>query len=194
MLLRSWRFLTLMLAVLGLAPGAAHVLELRAKLALDAERYAAVANHLYRDFAPARTLLTFATLAATLLLLLGTRGRRGFRWGAIAAVLFLGSYLLWVTMVEQIDVTWGSLAAAPPEHVANAYLGLRERWEYGQVAAFAVWFAGIAALVLSVLVDTVPPAVAAAEPEEPETAAAPAPLLAHPRPTARTAPVSDAAG
>ena len=192
MVLRTWRFLTLMLAVLGLSPGAAHVLELRAKLALDAERYAAIANTLYRDFPQARTVLTFSTLAATLLLLFGMRGRRGFRWTGIAAALFLVSFVLWVALVEPVNVVWQSLAQSPPDLVANAYLDLRERWEYGQVATFLAWLGGVAALLLSVLVDT--PAAVVVQPEAAVPETAPAPLLAHPRPSSVPAPLSDAAG
>ena len=31
---------------------------------------------------------------------------------------------------------------------------LRERWEYGHVAAFIVWFCGVALLTLSIIADT----------------------------------------
>ena len=44
-------FWTLMLAALGMSMGAAHVLELPAKMAYDAETYTTVNSTLYRQFA-----------------------------------------------------------------------------------------------------------------------------------------------
>ena len=47
-MIRAWRFLTLLLAALGLGLGLAHVLELSPKMAYDAELYMAVTSTLYR--------------------------------------------------------------------------------------------------------------------------------------------------
>ena len=49
-MLRTWRFVTLLLVALGLTLGAAHVLELPPKMQHDGEMYAAVTSTLYRLF------------------------------------------------------------------------------------------------------------------------------------------------
>ena len=51
MLLRVWRFITLLLAALALTMESAHVLELPQKMRYDAQMYAAVNTTLYRYFA-----------------------------------------------------------------------------------------------------------------------------------------------
>lgn len=47
-MLRSWRFVTLLLAAVGLAPGTAHVLEFPPKMAYDPELDATVTSTLYQ--------------------------------------------------------------------------------------------------------------------------------------------------
>jgi hypothetical protein len=50
-MLSFWRFLTLVLAALGLTMTSAHVLEMPQKMAYSAEFYSAVNTSLYRYFA-----------------------------------------------------------------------------------------------------------------------------------------------
>jgi hypothetical protein len=38
--------------------------------------------------------------------------------------------------------------------VVQSYLKHRERWEYGHVVAFIVWFFGVTLLTLSIVADT----------------------------------------
>jgi hypothetical protein len=48
MVLRAWRFITLLLAALALTMESAHVLELPQKMQYDAQMYSAVNTTLYR--------------------------------------------------------------------------------------------------------------------------------------------------
>jgi hypothetical protein len=148
------RFATLLLAALGLSLGAAHALELGPKMAWGARTYATVTSTLYRNFGlvggPVQVLAALAAIALAIAL----RGRRSFRLTAAGAALLVVSLVLWAALVQPVNSEWARvLAAGDDEAVVAAYSSLRERWEYGHVAAFVAWLAGFAALSWSAVAD-----------------------------------------
>ena len=153
-MLRTWRFITLLLAALGLVMGGAHVLELLPKIQYNAEMYAAVTSTLYRFFGLVGGPLQVASIVAALLLSYLVRGRSSFRltlFGTLALVL---SLVLWFTLVAPVNAEWSRVIESAPESVSLAYQRLRPRWEYGHVAAFIAWLIGFSLLLLSVLKET----------------------------------------
>ncbi len=153
-MLRTSRFITLLLAALGLTLGAAHVLELPPKMQYDAQMYAAVTSTLYQLFGSVGAVIQIgATLAAAVLAFL-VRGRTAFRLTLFGTLGLLLSLVLWGALVAPVNAEWLRVMESAPESVPEAYLRLRSRWEYGHVAAFAAWLTGFGLLVLSVLTET----------------------------------------
>ena len=153
-MLRTWRFVTLLLAALGLTLGAAHVLELPPKMAYDAELYAAVTSTLYRLFGSVGAGIQVGAILAAAVLSFMVRGRPSFRltlWGTLGLVLSLG---LWAVLVAPVNAEWLQVMESAPASVPAAYERLRPRWEYGHAAAFAAWLVGFSLLLLSVLRET----------------------------------------
>jgi hypothetical protein len=72
--LKTWRFLTLLLAALALTAESAHVLELPQKMAYDAAMYAAVNGSLYRWFAIVGGTWQVGSIAMALVLAWLVRG------------------------------------------------------------------------------------------------------------------------
>jgi hypothetical protein len=152
-MLRTCRFITLVLTALGLTLGAAHVLELPPKMRYDAEMYAAVTSTLYQLFGSVGAVIQIgATLAAGVLTVL-VRGRPAFRLTFLGALGLVLSLVLWGAIVAPVNAEWLRAMESAPASVPEVYLRLRPRWEYGHVAAFAAWFTGFALLVLSVLIE-----------------------------------------
>jgi hypothetical protein len=150
------RFVALLLVGLGLAPGAAHAMELPQKMGYDGPLYTAVTSTLYRYFGLVGGPVQVGGLVATVVLcaLVRRRGRgRGFGWTLAAAGALAVSLALWGALVAPVNAEWGRVLHADPSAAAAAYLRLRPRWEYGHVAAFVAWVAGFACLVISVLVE-----------------------------------------
>ena len=147
----AWRFLTLLLAALGLGPGLAHALELPPKMAYDAELYTAVTSTLYRLFGLIGGPIQVGALLAAVILTILVRTRPAFRptlIGTLGLALSLG---LWAALVAPVNSQWADALRAGPAAASSAYLELRPRWEYGHVAAFAAWFAGFSVLLYSVV-------------------------------------------
>ena len=147
------RFPTLLLAALGLAPGAAHVLELPAKMQYSPDLYASVTSTLYAFFGSVGAVIQVAAVICAFFDAYLVRKTAMFRmalWGALFLAL---SLVLWGVLVAPVNSAWAEAWSTAPQSVVSVYAQLRSRWEYGHVAAFAAWLVGYCALQLSVLRD-----------------------------------------
>jgi len=145
------RFVTLLLAALGLAPGAAHLMEMPVKLAYSPELYAAVTSTLYALFGSVGALFQVGALVSAIVLVYVERKSARSRlsmWGALALA---ASLVIWAATVAPVNAEWANVLRDAPASAPDAYARLRPRWEYGHAAAFAAWLIGYCLLLLSVL-------------------------------------------
>lgn len=155
-MLRIFRFITLLLGALGLALGAAHVLELGPKMQYDAEMYMAVTSTLYQFFGSVGAVIQISAIFMAIVVAFLVRHRPVFHvtlFGTLGLVL---SLLLWTLLVAPVNAEWLEVMKSAPDSAPEAYLRLRSRWEYGHVAAFVSWLLGFGLLLLSVLTKTPP--------------------------------------
>jgi len=149
---------SLTLAALGLAPGAAHLMELPVKLSYSAEFYAGVTSTLYAWFGIAGgTVQVAAALAVAALAFRVRRSSIAGLAAATAAALFI-SLLLWGFLVAPVNSVWADLSPNNPAEFAAAYERLRPTWEFGHLAAFVAWLAGWFGLVAVATADRRAPA------------------------------------
>jgi hypothetical protein len=139
---RLLQIVALTLTALGLAPGAAHLLELPVKLAYPPALYAQVTSTLYALFGPVGGAVQMAALVAAAVLAFRSRRLPQGRLLAASAAALLASLLLWAFLVGAVNAEWGSSADVNQAEFVAAYARLRDRWEYGHVAAFIAWLAG----------------------------------------------------
>jgi hypothetical protein len=157
--LKVCRFLTMLFAGLGLALGTAHVLELPPKMAYDADLYAAVTSTLYRLFGSVGAAFQIgAVVLAAMLAWMHCRSA-SFPLTLAGFLALLLSLSLWAAFVAPVNAEWLEVMRTTPHEAPAAYAELRERWEYGHVAAFVAWFAGYSLLVLAVLTESSPRSV-----------------------------------
>lgn len=139
--------LALTLAALGLAPGAAHLMELPVKLDYSPELYAQVTSTLYAWYGIAGGAVQVGTALVVGTLALRARGTPVAGLTAASAAAFLISLLLWGALVAPVNSAWAEVPRDNMAEFAAAYERLRPRWEYGHGAAFIAWFAGWLGLV-----------------------------------------------
>jgi hypothetical protein len=155
MLLRVWRFLTLLLAALALTMTSAHVLELPVKMGYDTQLYTAVNGTLYRYFAMVGAVYTLGTIVTALVLVYLVRGRgAAFRWtlaGAICVALAFGS---WLALVLPVNLQVADALRSGPDSVPAVWARLRPRWEYGHAAGFVLQLGGFCALAAGIISET----------------------------------------
>ena len=140
------RFVTLLLAALGLAPGAAHMLELPIKLNYSSELYTQVTSTLYALFGAVGGSVQIAALIAASLLCYLSRKQPESIHLLLGAVCFAVSLLLWAAVVQPVNTEWADVLHSTPEAITRRYADLRNRWEYGHVAAFLAWLTGYCSL------------------------------------------------
>lgn len=132
----------LTLAALGMAPGAAHLLEMPVKLGYAPGLYAAVTSTLYRWFGLAGGGVQILTALTAVFLAWRLRRTPRARLAGVAAGAFVVSLVLWGGLVAPVNAFWEQVPGGDPVAFAAAYVGLRARWEYGHLAAFGAWLAG----------------------------------------------------
>lgn len=137
----------LTLTALGLAPGAAHIMELPVKVQYASAFYAQVTSTLYTWYGAVGGAVQ--VLAAITAIALAIRLRRSPPAGlaAAAAAALVISLALWGALVAPVNLSWASAPRDDPVAFAAAYEDLRWRWEYGHVSAFVAWLAGWFGLV-----------------------------------------------
>jgi hypothetical protein len=151
-----WRFLTLLLAALGLTPGAAHALELPPRRAYDAELYATVTSMLYQLFGSVGAVVQVGSVLTSAILTIMVRRGPAFRLTLLGTLGLVLSLVLWAILVAPVNAEWLRGMQTAPEAVPEAYARLRTQWEYGHLAAFAAWLAGFGLLLVSVLRTSTP--------------------------------------
>ncbi|MDQ3763397.1 MAG: DUF1772 domain-containing protein [Actinomycetota bacterium] len=153
MLIKSWRFITLVLAALLVGTTFCHLLELPAKIQYPASLYLTLHRTLYVAFGPPGPgpfIEIGAILAAAVLVFL-VRRRRPAVWltliGAVSLAAGLGVYF---AFVEPANVAMKRMIIdAPPAD----WTRWREQWEYGHAARFVFDLIGFSALALSVILE-----------------------------------------
>ena len=154
MLLRVWRFATVMLAGLTLTMTSAHVLELPQKMQYDAQMYSAVNTTLYRYFAVVGGAYTVSSiLAAFVLAFLLRRRRQPFRLTLAGAICLLLAFGSWLILVAPVNNEIAQALATAPVNVPLLWMQLRERWEYGHALGFIITLTGFGLLVFSLLIE-----------------------------------------
>ncbi len=155
MLLRVWRFITLLLAALALTMESAHVLELPQKMQYDAQMYSAVNTTLYRYFALIGGVYQVGSIVAAVVLVFLVRKRQpSYGWTLAAALCLLLAFGIWLAVVAPVNGEVAEAFRSAPQSVPAVWMRLRNRWEYWHSAGFIVQLGGLCALVLSVLVET----------------------------------------
>jgi len=155
MLLKSWRFITLILSALVTGMALCHALELPAKMQYSASQYIAIQNSLYVAFGPPNigALIELAApIAAIGLAILVRKHRPALQLTLVAIVLMLLAFpVIFFAFTEPANRV---IRSATPESIPTNWEQLRYQWEYSHLARFFCHLAAFSALVISVLIET----------------------------------------
>jgi hypothetical protein len=156
MLLKVWRFFTLLLTALALTMESAHVLELPQKMLYNASLYAAVNTTLYRYFAIVGGVYQLASIGLAIVLAFLVYKQQSFRWTMGGALGLLLAFGIWLAIVAPVNSQVAAALRSTPQSVPALWMQLRLRWEYGHVAGFVMQLIGFCALLISVLIEASP--------------------------------------
>jgi hypothetical protein len=154
-LLRTTRFVAIMLAALTLGLGFCHLMQLPSRMGWDQYLWvgSTVQGGLYALFGSAGAVMFVTAVIALALLAYFVRehSRPGFRLALAAAFLFAAALVLWWVLVYPVNVELARWVNGPVPADWTVY---RARWEWGHAVISLVELVGFAALIGSVLADT----------------------------------------
>jgi hypothetical protein len=154
-MLKTIRFIAIMLAALTLGLGFCHLMQLPARMAWDQYLWvgSTVQGGLYAMFGSVGAIIFVGAVIALGLLtyFVHEHRRPGFQLALTAALLFALAMLLWWGLVYPANV---QLASWVNGEVPPDWTDWRDRWEWGHAVIALVELAGFAALIGSVLADT----------------------------------------
>lgn len=155
MLIKTWRFITLILTALLMAMTFCHVLEMPAKMEYPASFYLTIHRSLYVAFGPPNIGMFIeagAILAAVVLVFLVRKDRRVFWLTLMGALSLVVGLVVYFAFVEPANVAMKSMMIEVPP---DDFFSWRNQWEYGHVGHFVLHLVGFSALLLSVLTTSV---------------------------------------
>jgi hypothetical protein len=152
MLIKAWRFATIMLVAISLTAAFAHLMELPAKMEYDASLYVMLHRTLYPNYGriagPAEGIALLASLG------LAWRVRRrgkAFPLTLAAAVCQVLAMTLFLALIQPVNRT---MASWPLDEIPPEWTALRDRWEYSHAVRAFLTLTALGALVLSVIRET----------------------------------------
>lgn len=155
MLVKIWRFITLILSALVTGMAFCHALELPAKMEYSAPQYIAIQNSLYVAFGPPNIgawIEVTAPLAAIALAILIRKHRPAFQLTLVAIALMLLAFpVIFFAFTEPANRV---IRNATPESIPANWEQLRYQWEYSHLARFFCHLTAFSALIISVLRET----------------------------------------
>jgi hypothetical protein len=152
MLIKSWRFLTMMLTALSLAPALAHVLELPAKMTYEGALWLKVSQTLYATFGTVGAAFEVGALIAAVLLAIMVRSRKpALVWTIFGAACLIASHAAFWVWIAPVNAT---IAALTIDTLPASWVDLRTQWEYTHAARAVLQIVALGALLISILVET----------------------------------------
>jgi hypothetical protein len=153
-----WRLLTVMLAALSMALSFCHLMEMPVRLSWEPTLWMQTTNFggLYYLFGRIGAVIDISAIVAAAVLVFLTRHRRpSFHLTMAGAALMAVGLAVWFSLVAPMNAI---MAAWTADTVPHDFVAVRNQWEHSHATIAAIKIAGLAALLLSVLVDTVRPA------------------------------------
>ena len=152
--IRSWRFITLMLASFSLSLSMTHLLELPQRMQFDQQLWVRVTvfENVYKLFGSVGAVFEVtAILTAIVLAFLVRKHGSTFYWtlgGAILLVLAFVSFIMFVLPMNAEFAQWGT------NPIPADWTRYRDQWEYAHAVNALIKIIGLSLLVISVLFET----------------------------------------
>jgi hypothetical protein len=155
MLLKTWRFVTVVLAALTMAMAFAHLMEMPARMSWDQTLWvgSTVTGGLYKMFGSVGAFINVAALVGLsgLVFLVRKRGALTFRLTLAAALLYIAAMAAWWAFIFPVNQELATWLTQP---VPADWADWRRQWETTHALNALLEIVGFCALLLSIVVET----------------------------------------
>jgi uncharacterized membrane protein len=152
--IRSWRFITLMLASFSLSLSMTHLLELPQRMQFDQQLWVrvTVVENVYKLFGSVGAVFEVtAILTAIVLAFLVRKHGSTFYWTLGGAILLVLAFVSWIVFVLPMNAEFAQWGTNP---IPADWTRYRDQWEYAHAVNALIKIVGLSLLVISVLVET----------------------------------------
>jgi ABC-type xylose transport system permease subunit len=153
MFLKTWRFITIILAALSMGMAFCHVLELPAKMNYPASLYLTIQQSLYWQFGSFPGIFSevgaiFGVIALTVFV----RKRQPAFFLTLAGAIFLAlALVIWFLFVAPMNAEFAQWTV---DSIPANWTQVRNQWEYSHATRFVLQLIGFSALLISILAET----------------------------------------
>jgi hypothetical protein len=154
MVLRTLRFITLILVALWMGLEFSHTLERPAKMQYEGQFYITMQNTLYQYFGapgPGAIVTVGALVSAIALLLLVRKRRPAVYWTLIGTLCLAMAFpVIYFWQIEPVNVIFRQ---ATPNTLPANWMQLRQQWEFAHLTNFVLTMFSFSALLVSILTE-----------------------------------------
>ena len=152
--IRTWRFITLMLASFSLSLSMTHLLELPQRMQFDQQLWVrvTVVENVYKLFDSVGAVFEItAIITAIVLAFLVRKQGSTFYWTLGGAIVLVLAFLSWIMFVAPMNVEFAKWLTNP---VPMDWMRYRDQWEYAHAVNALIKIIGLSLIVISVIVET----------------------------------------
>ena len=152
--IRSWRFITLMLASFSLSLSMTHLLELPQRMQFDQQLWVrvTVVENVYKLFGSVGAFFEItAILTAIVLAFLVRKHGSTFYWTLGGAIVLVLAFVSWIVFVAPMNAEFAKWLTNP---IPVDWTRYRDQWEYAHAVNASIKIIGLSLLAISVLVET----------------------------------------
>ena len=152
--IRSWRFITLMLASFSLSLTMTHLLELPQRMQFDQQLWVrvTVVENVYKLFGSVGAVFEItAIITAIVLAFLVRKHGSTFYWTLGGAIVLVLAFVSWIVFVAPMNAEFAKWLTNP---VPADWTRYRDQWEYAHAVNAFIKIMGLSLLAISVIVET----------------------------------------
>jgi hypothetical protein len=162
MLIKTWRFVMLMLAAFSVSLSMTHLLELLPRMQFGQQLWVEVTvfHDVYTLFGSVGAVFECGAIVTAFLVAFLVRKRgRTFSWTLSGAIVLLVAFVSWILFVAPMNAVFATWLTNP---VPPDWTRYRNQWEYAHALNAFIKIAGLSLLLLSVIMETLKRAAGAA--------------------------------
>jgi Domain of unknown function (DUF1772) len=152
--IRSWRFITLMLAAFSLSLSMTHLLELPQRMQFDRELWVrvTVVENIYKLFGTVGAAFEITAILTAIILMFLVRNRGStFYWTLGGAILLVLAFVSWIVFIAPMNAEFAKWLTNP---IPADWMRYRDQWEYAHAVNAVIKIIAVGLLAISVLVET----------------------------------------
>jgi Domain of unknown function (DUF1772) len=152
--IRTWRFITLMLAAFSLSLSMTHLLELPQRMQFDRQLWVSVTvvENVYKLFGTVGAVFEITAILTAIVLAFIVRDRGlTFYWTLGGAILLVLAFISWIVFIAPMNAEFAKWLTSP---IPTDWMRYRDQWEYSHAVNAVIKIIALGLLAISVLVET----------------------------------------